>query len=62
MSITSTPEFNTTFHHGKAYGQHGGPIHYVMGGTGPVLMLIHGWMGTWYSWRKVMPLLANHFT
>jgi hypothetical protein len=25
MSIIHTPEFNTTFHHGKAYSQHSGP-------------------------------------
>jgi pimeloyl-ACP methyl ester carboxylesterase len=62
MSIVHTSEFNATFRHGKAYSQHGGPIHYVMGGSGPALMLIHGWMGTWYSWRKVMPLLAEKFT
>jgi pimeloyl-ACP methyl ester carboxylesterase len=62
MSIVNTPAFNTTFHHGKSYSQHGGPIHYVMGGSGPALLLIHGWMGTWYSWRKVMPLLAEKFT
>ncbi len=62
MSVVHTPEFNATFRHGKAYTSHGGPIHYVMGGSGPPLLLLHGWMGTWYSWRKVMPLLAQTFT
>ncbi len=51
-----------TIRHGKAYTQHGGPIHYRIAGSGPALLLIHGWMGTSYSWRKVMPLLAEHFT
>lgn len=39
-----------------------GPLHYVIGGEGPLLLLVHGWMGTWYSWRKVLPRLAGHFT
>lgn len=33
-------------------------IHYVIGGTGPALVLLHGWPYTWAVWRKVMPLLA----
>lgn len=39
-----------------------GLIHCRMAGSGPALLLLHGWMGTSYSWRKVMPLLAPHFT
>ena len=37
-------------------------IHYVIGGSGPPILLIHGWPETWYEWRKVMPLLAKQFT
>lgn len=37
-------------------------FHYVAGGSGAPLVLLHGWPLTWYSWRKVMPTLANHFT
>ncbi|WNG35386.1 alpha/beta hydrolase [Archangium minus] len=33
-------------------------IHYVMGGKGPALVLVHGYPYTWASWRKLMPLLA----
>jgi pimeloyl-ACP methyl ester carboxylesterase len=62
MSTVNSPEFNETFRHAKAYTSQGGAIHYVIGGSGPVLLLLHGWMGTWYSWRKVMPLLAKSFT
>jgi pimeloyl-ACP methyl ester carboxylesterase len=36
----------------------GGTIHYVRGGSGPVLVLLHGWPETWWAWRKVMPALA----
>jgi pimeloyl-ACP methyl ester carboxylesterase len=35
-------------------------MHYVEGGSGPVVVLLHGWPQTWRAWRKVMPLLAAH--
>ncbi|MGL5839128.1 MAG: alpha/beta fold hydrolase [Sphingorhabdus sp.] len=57
-----TNEPSPPIRHGKAYTQYGGPIHYRMAGSGSPLLLIHGWMGTSYSWRKVMPLLTDHFT
>ncbi len=34
-------------------------LHYVAGGAGPAVALIHGWPQTWYGWRKVMPLLRD---
>jgi pimeloyl-ACP methyl ester carboxylesterase len=34
-------------------------MHYVAGGQGPAIVLLHGWPQTWYCWRKVMPLLAQ---
>ena len=37
-------------------------LHYVLGGSGPALMLLHGWSQTWYEWRHVMPVLAERFT
>lgn len=37
-------------------------LHAVVGGHGPALVLLHGWLGSWTSWRKVMPALAEHFT
>jgi pimeloyl-ACP methyl ester carboxylesterase len=61
VSIVDTPDFNTVFSHGKAR-VNGTTLHFVMGGKGPALLLIHGWMGSWYSWRKLMPLLAERFT
>ena len=36
-------------------------LHAVIGGDGPPLMLIHGWPGSWYYWRLVMPALAREF-
>src|SRR5262245_28473197 len=37
-------------------------LHAVTGGEGPPLLLIHGWPGSWYYWRLVMPALARDFT
>jgi pimeloyl-ACP methyl ester carboxylesterase len=36
-------------------------LHAVTGGDGPPLLLIHGWPGSWYYWRLVMPTLARDF-
>jgi pimeloyl-ACP methyl ester carboxylesterase len=60
MSIRSE-SFTQTFSHRKAM-VNGVVLHYVIGGQGPALLLLHGWMGSWYSWRKVMPRLAERFT
>ena len=43
--------------HGDAPGADGGRIHYVRRGSGPPVVLLHGWPGLWYDWRRVMPLL-----
>jgi pimeloyl-ACP methyl ester carboxylesterase len=37
-------------------------FHYVIGGSGEPLVLLHGYPLTWYSWRKIMPALAEHYT
>lgn len=37
-------------------------LHYVIGGEGEPLVLLHGWGSTWYMWRKVMPELAERYT
>ncbi len=33
-------------------------IHYVIGGEGPAVVLVHGFPFTWAVWRELMPLLA----
>jgi hypothetical protein len=35
-------------------------LHYVIGGPadGPMVVLLHGWPQTWYTWRRIMPTLA----
>jgi pimeloyl-ACP methyl ester carboxylesterase len=37
-------------------------IHYVIGGNGPALVLLPGWPQTWWTYHKIMPALARHFT
>jgi pimeloyl-ACP methyl ester carboxylesterase len=37
-------------------------LHYVIGGAGPVLVLLHGWPMTWWEWHTVMPTLAKTHT
>lgn len=37
-------------------------LHYVIGGQGDPVVLLHGWPQTWYEWRHVMPALAKNYT
>jgi len=37
-------------------------LHYVIGGSGPALVLLPGWPETWWSFHKVMPALARSHT
>jgi pimeloyl-ACP methyl ester carboxylesterase len=37
-------------------------IDYVIGGSGPTLVLLHGYPQTWYEWRHLLPTLAESYT
>lgn len=37
-------------------------IHYVKGGSGNPLILLPGWPQTWWSYRQVMPSLAERYS
>jgi pimeloyl-ACP methyl ester carboxylesterase len=37
-------------------------LHYVRGGEGPALILIHGFPQDWFEYHAVMPQLAKQFT
>jgi pimeloyl-ACP methyl ester carboxylesterase len=37
-------------------------MHYVIGGHGDPVVLLHGWPETWYEWHNVMPTLAKRYT
>jgi pimeloyl-ACP methyl ester carboxylesterase len=40
----------------------GTTLHYVRGGKGPPLMLIHGFPQDWFEYQGIMPRLAKRFT
>jgi pimeloyl-ACP methyl ester carboxylesterase len=38
-------------------------LHYVIGGQGDPIILLHGWPETWYEWRHIIPqLIDNNYT
>jgi pimeloyl-ACP methyl ester carboxylesterase len=41
---------------------HGTTLHYVRGGTGPAVILLHGFPQDWYEFHPIMPRLAKQFT
>jgi pimeloyl-ACP methyl ester carboxylesterase len=40
----------------------GTALHYVRGGDGPVIILLHGFPQDWTEYRSIMPRLAGQFT
>jgi esterase/lipase len=52
---------NVTFSHRMAT-VNGIQMHYVIGGQGDPVVLLHGWPETWYAWRHIMPALAQNYT
>ncbi|SES25858.1 Pimeloyl-ACP methyl ester carboxylesterase [Lentzea xinjiangensis] len=55
------PAFQSTFRHEFA-DVDGVRLHYVAGGSGSPVVLLHGWPQTWYGWWPIMPALAEHHT
>jgi pimeloyl-ACP methyl ester carboxylesterase len=46
--------------HGRALGSSDVMLHYVRLGHGHPVLLLHGWPGFWYDWRRVLvPLSGN---
>jgi pimeloyl-ACP methyl ester carboxylesterase len=37
-------------------------LHYVQGGAGPAVILLHGFPQDWYAYHRIMPRLAKSFT
>jgi hypothetical protein len=52
---------NVTFSHHTA-SVNDIQLHYVMGGKGDPVVLLHGYPQSWYEWRHVMPALAKNYT
>lgn len=55
------PEFEETFRHEFA-SVDGVRMHYVTGGSGTPVVLLHGWPQTWFGWWSIMPELAERHT
>jgi pimeloyl-ACP methyl ester carboxylesterase len=49
------------FKHATAF-VNGVNIHYVTGGSGEPLVLVHGFGQNWYMWNRLLPELSKHFT
>ena len=47
--------------HGYATSDGGVKIHYATLGTGPLVVMIHGFPDFWYSWRHSMAALSDTF-
>lgn len=37
-------------------------MHYVIAGSGPAVLLLHGWPQTWYAWADTIRILSDRFT
>lgn len=53
--------FEKTFTHDTTQ-VNGVQLHYVIGGEGKPVLLWHGFLETWYCWRKILPSLAGRYT
>jgi len=51
--------FGRTFTHDVVTVSGDVRIHYVTGGSGPALVLLHGFPQRWREWRLIMPRLAD---
>ena len=61
FSVNSFQIDNMTFSHHTA-SVNGIQMHYVIGGHGDPIVLLHGWPETWYQFRLIMPALAKNYT
>ena len=52
---------NITFTH-NTVSVNGIQLHYVIGGHGDPVVLLHGWPETWYQFRLIMPNSPKNYT
>jgi len=57
--VPANPPANFKHHYALVNGV---KLHYVMGGKGEPLLLIHGFGQNWYMWNRLLPELSKHFT
>ena len=62
LSVTGQqPDVFERVKHGYAESEGGVKIHYATLGTGPLVVMIHGFPDFWYTWRHAMAALSDTF-
>jgi len=62
LPYETTPISELAEEHSKFVEVNGHTIHYIKEGTGKPLILVHGFGGSIYTWRHLIPLLSDHYT
>ncbi len=57
--VTPSPQTTTEIWQHRDILTNGIRMHYVTQGTGPLIVLLHGFPEFWYSWRHQIPFLAD---
>src|SRR5256885_9534110 len=60
LSFAASADFDKKVEHGYA-DNNGVKIHYASLGSGPLIVMIHGFPDFWYTWRNQMVALAPHY-
>jgi pimeloyl-ACP methyl ester carboxylesterase len=58
-ALVDLPPDDAAWGHGVCTDHQGYRVHYVRRGSGPPVVLLHGWPGFWYDYRRVLPRLAE---
>jgi pimeloyl-ACP methyl ester carboxylesterase len=61
ITISLPSHFTTKFSHHETLVNEI-RLHYVIGGIGKPVILLHGFTETWYTWHRIIPELAEHYT
>lgn len=56
--MNAAPDAHHGWRHGEVVVNHV-RLHYVEAGSGPLVLLLHGFPEFWYSWRRQIPALAT---
>ena len=62
LPYETTPIEDLAGENDKFIEVNGHNIHYIKQGTGKPLILSHGFGGSTYTWRHLIPLLSDHYT
>jgi pimeloyl-ACP methyl ester carboxylesterase len=59
VDLTGMPDLPGAQHH--VLDVRGAKLHVAELGSGPPVVLLHGWPQHWWTWRALMPLLADRY-